>query len=46
MKARIADFSLSFSGKQRLTLELDADFREDYDALHDVPVEVTARAGA
>ena len=34
---------MSVSGKQRLTLELDADFREDYDQLHDAAVEVTVK---
>lgn len=43
MRARIVDFSMSFSGKQRLTLELDADFREDYDQLHDSQLEVTVK---
>ena len=43
MKARIVDFSMSFSGKQRLTLELDADFREDYDSLHDTDVDVIVK---
>lgn len=43
MKARLVDLTMSFSGKQRLTLELDADFREDYDALHDSTVEVTVK---
>ena len=43
MKARLVDLTMSFSGKQRLTLELDADFREDFDALHDSTVEVTVK---
>lgn len=43
MKAKLVDLTMSFSGKQRLTLELDADFREDYDALHDSTVEVTVK---
>lgn len=43
MRAVIVDFSLSFSRKQRVTLELDADFREEYDKLHDKPVEVTIK---
>lgn len=34
---------MSFTGKQRLTLELDADFREQYDELKDVDVEVTVK---
>ena len=40
MRGAIVDFALSFSRKQRLTLELDADFREEYDKLHDKPVEI------
>ena len=43
MKARIADFGLSFGGKQRLTLELDVDFREDYEKLKDTELEVTVK---
>ena len=43
MRARLVDLSLSFSGKHRLTLELDADFREDFDQLHDAAVEVTVK---
>lgn len=43
MKARIADFSFTFGGKQRLTIELDGDFREEYDSLKDTPVEFTIK---
>lgn len=43
MKAQIVDFSLSFNRKQRLTVELDGDFRNDFDKLHDKPVEVTIK---
>jgi len=43
MKARIVDFALSFSKKQRLTLELDADFRNQFDKYHDCDVEVTIK---
>jgi hypothetical protein len=43
MKARIVDFALSFSKKQRLTLELDGDFRNQFDKLHDEDVEVTIK---
>lgn len=35
MKCRIVDFSFSFNGKQRLTVELDDDFRKKYDQLKD-----------
>lgn len=40
MKARIFDFSVGFDGRQRLTLELDGDFREQYDTLKENPVSV------
>ena len=40
MKGRIIDFSMSFGGKQRITLELDTDFREGYEALKDADVEI------
>lgn len=43
MKAQIVDFSLSFNRKQRLTVELDGDFRNDFDKLHDKPVDVTIK---
>ena len=38
MKARILDFSIGFNRKQRLTLELEGDFREKYDELKDCEV--------
>lgn len=41
MRGRILDYSLSFGGKQRITLELDTDFREGYEALRNVPVEIS-----
>ena len=41
MKGRILDYSLSFGGKQRITLELDTDFREGYETLKEVPVEIS-----
>lgn len=43
MKGRIVDFSLSFNRKQRLTIELDADFREEYDKLHAADVDITVK---
>lgn len=43
MKARIVDFALTFSGKQRLTLELDEDFRHQYDELHEDEVNVEVK---
>lgn len=43
MKARIVDFAQTFTGKQRLTFELDSDFREQFDELHDNDVEITVK---
>lgn len=43
MKARIIDFSLSFDRKQRLMLELDGDFRNQFDKLKDKIIEVTIK---
>ena len=43
MKARILDFSIGFNRKQRLTLELDSDFRTMYDALHDCDCDVAIK---
>lgn len=43
MKAQIRDLSVGMNGKQRLTLELDSDFRREYDRLHDGPVELTVK---
>lgn len=43
IKARIVDFSLSFNRKQRVTLELEGDFRGQFDKLHDKDVGVTIR---
>lgn len=43
MKGRIIDFSMSFGGKQRVTLELDTDFREGYEALKDAVLEIVIK---
>lgn len=43
MKATIVDFALSLNKKQRLTLEIDGDFRSKYDKLHDKLLEVTIK---
>lgn len=41
MKGRLIDFSLNLATrKQRVTIELDSDFRTGFDALKDVDVEV------
>lgn len=34
---------MTLTGRQRLTLELDGDFRREYDQLKDVPVDVTIK---
>lgn len=43
MKAQLVDLSLSLAGKQRLTLELDEDFRETFDKLRGNPVDVAVK---
>lgn len=43
MKGRIIDFAVGFNRKQRLTLELDGDFRTDYDRLKDSDVNVEVK---
>jgi len=40
VKGRIIDFSIGMSGKQRITLELDTDFRSGYDALKNTELEI------
>ena len=43
MTGRLVDLTLSFSGRQRLTLELDGDFREGFDQLKDCALDVTIK---
>lgn len=43
MRAALQDLSFTRDGKQRLTLELDGDFRDSFDALRDKPVEVEVK---
>ena len=43
MKGRIVDYSMSFGGKQRITLELDTDFREGYETLKDAELEISIK---
>lgn len=43
MKARLLDLSFSIDGKQRLTVELDGDFRDMFDELHEKDVDVTVK---
>lgn len=40
MKGRLIDFSLGWNRKQRITIELDTDFREGFDALKEADIEV------
>lgn len=40
MKGRLLDLAFGRDGKQRVTVELDEDFREGWDALHDGEVAV------
>lgn len=43
MRGRLIDYSTGYNRKQRVTIELDSDFREGFDALHDADVEVTIK---
>lgn len=44
MKGRLVDFSLNLATKkQRVTVELDSDFRDGFDALKNAEVEVTIK---
>ena len=43
MKGRLIDFSTGYNRKQRVTIELDSDFRDGFDALKDAEVEVTIK---
>lgn len=38
--ARLLDLSVGLNGRQRLTIELDSDFRSEFDELHDTEVDV------
>ena len=43
MKGRLIDFSFGYNRKQRVTIELDSDFRNGYDALKDVVIEISIK---
>lgn len=43
MKGRLLDFSVGFNRKQRITIEIDSDFREGYDALKDAEIDVSIK---
>ena len=41
--ARLLDLSIGMNGRQRLTIELDADYRSQFDELKDVDVDVSIK---
>ena len=44
IKGKILDFNFSYNGAQRVTIEItEGDFRDTYDALHDVPVDLAVK---
>lgn len=43
MKGRLIDFSMGFNRKQRITIELDTDFREGFESLKDADIEVNIK---
>lgn len=43
MRARLLDFSLGWNRKQRITIELDTDFREGFDALKGADIEINIK---
>lgn len=40
MKGRLLDIAIGYNRKQRITIELDSDFRDGFDALREVDVEI------
>ncbi|MGM9598651.1 MAG: hypothetical protein ACI3VY_01890 [Faecousia sp.] len=43
MRGRLIDISIGINRKQRITIELDSDFREGYQALKEVDVDVNIK---
>ena len=43
MQGRLIDLVFGINGKQRLTLELDADYRAEFDELHEKDVDITIK---
>ena len=43
MKCRLVDLAISLDGKQRLTVELDGDYRTQWDELHDKDCDITVK---
>ena len=40
MKGRLIDFAMSLNCKQRITIELDSDFRKEFDSLKDIDIDI------
>ena len=45
MRGRLVDLSMGMNRKQRITIEVDRDFREDFDRLIDGAIEVAKELG-
>ena len=43
MKGRLIDFSMGFNRKHRISIELDSDFREGYEALKGAELEISIK---
>lgn len=43
MKGRLIDYSVGYNRKQRITLEIDSDFREGYEILKNQEVEINIK---
>lgn len=43
MKGRLVDLSFSRTRKQRITIEVDGDFRDQFDALSDTELDITIK---
>lgn len=43
MKAKLLDLTISLDGKQRLTVELDGDFRDTFDELHEYDCDIAIK---
>lgn len=41
--ARLLDLTIGMNGRQRLTVELDSDFRQTFDELHQTDVDITVK---
>ena len=43
MRGKLIDLAVSLSGRQRLTVEIDGDFRKDFDELRHLDVDVSIK---